>query len=121
MSTTPSSLSALPTSAGAIWSNWAVSLFAFTVLYYDWILTLPDEITHLWRKPPARGVLPMLCFFILRYVALFGHIAIAVELFSLSVGAEVRVFIDYRNDERLNERAFNRREPSLVVTHICGN
>lgn len=91
MSTSPSSLSALPASVGTIWSNWAISLFAFTILYYDWLLTLPDEIAHLWRVPPSRRVLPMLCFFILRYVALIGHAVIAVEFFSLSVGAEVRV------------------------------
>ncbi|VDB90202.1 unnamed protein product [Peniophora sp. CBMAI 1063] len=89
MSTTPSSLSVLPASAGALWSNWALSLLAFTILYYDWLCTLPDEITHLWRKPSARGILPMSCFFVLRYGALLGHIAIAVELFSLSVGTEV--------------------------------
>ncbi|KZV59485.1 hypothetical protein PENSPDRAFT_660033 [Peniophora sp. CONT] len=88
MSTTPSSLSALPASAGTLWSNWAFSLLALTILYYDWILTLPDEITHLWRKPSARGVLPMFCFFVLRYFALFGHAAIAVEFFSLSISAE---------------------------------
>ncbi|KAG1729519.1 uncharacterized protein EDB91DRAFT_1159446 [Suillus paluster] len=46
-------------------------LVANSILIYDHIVTLPEEITFIWCRPKARSAV---LFFINRYVALLGNI-----------------------------------------------
>ncbi|KAI0351648.1 hypothetical protein OH77DRAFT_1410658, partial [Trametes cingulata] len=62
-------------------SNFAIrtaSSVAFSILYYDYILTLQDEVERYWgSKVSAISVL----FFINRYLSLFAHIPVIIEFY----------------------------------------
>ena len=50
------------------------------VLYYDYLLTLDDEIELLWKR---AGISPMSILFILnRYIGLVGPIPVIFEFFT---------------------------------------
>ena len=42
------------------------------LLYYDYLLTLPDEVDRLWHAGPRSWA--SIVFFINRYLALVGHV-----------------------------------------------
>ncbi|KAI0045723.1 hypothetical protein FA95DRAFT_96548 [Auriscalpium vulgare] len=64
----------------------SLSLVAFTVLYYDFILTIADEIDVFWfpRRTAdlreQRWTAVSLCFFFHRYLAIIGHAAVILEM-----------------------------------------
>ncbi|KAI0078631.1 hypothetical protein K474DRAFT_1660250 [Panus rudis PR-1116 ss-1] len=64
----------------------AVSL---AILYYDWILTLPDEISLYWQR---RCSFTSFLYFLNRYSSLIAHIPVAVQIYSprLSIQTYVR-------------------------------
>ncbi|ETW76038.1 hypothetical protein HETIRDRAFT_119286 [Heterobasidion irregulare TC 32-1] len=51
---------------------------AVAILYYDYFMTLSEEISRIWSRPRARS---SLLFFIHRYVPLVGYIAVLVYTF----------------------------------------
>ncbi|KIK56382.1 hypothetical protein GYMLUDRAFT_47148 [Collybiopsis luxurians FD-317 M1] len=54
-------------------------LFSITFLYWDHILTLSDELLYFWRRPVGASTI---LFFLNRYFAALGNIALAISLFS---------------------------------------
>ncbi|KIK65030.1 hypothetical protein GYMLUDRAFT_382709 [Collybiopsis luxurians FD-317 M1] len=54
-------------------------LFSITFLYWDHTLTLSDEVLFFWRRPVGASTV---LFFLNRYFAALGNIAVAVSLFS---------------------------------------
>ncbi|KAI0042599.1 hypothetical protein FA95DRAFT_1499876, partial [Auriscalpium vulgare] len=65
-----------------------LELAAITLLYYDYFLTLPQEVACIWPRPLAR---PSILFFLNRYVAFIGNIIVSVFSFTnLAEGDKVR-------------------------------
>ncbi|KAH8835825.1 hypothetical protein DL96DRAFT_91176 [Flagelloscypha sp. PMI_526] len=54
-----------------------LSLLGLTILYWDHLLTLDDEIKHFWRKPKISNI----AFFVNRYLAFFANIPLWVVNF----------------------------------------
>ncbi|TCD60507.1 hypothetical protein EIP91_009953 [Steccherinum ochraceum] len=55
---------------------------AVVVLYWDYLLTLPDEIKLYWQgKQKILSWAPVF-FFVNRYLALLGHIPVMIEFFT---------------------------------------
>ncbi|KAJ7768638.1 hypothetical protein DFH07DRAFT_300281 [Mycena maculata] len=48
---------------------------AIAVLYYDHILTIPEEVEHIWRRPKSRS---SYWFFLNRYLTFFATLPITV-------------------------------------------
>ncbi|KAI0790370.1 hypothetical protein C8Q75DRAFT_806301 [Abortiporus biennis] len=77
--------------------NLYLSCISFTILYYDYILTLPTEINLYWQpilstiglrsnlltsgRRDLKFSLLTALFFITRYLAIFGHIPVGIEVF----------------------------------------
>lgn len=47
------------------------------LLYYDYILTFPAEVSHMWSQPISANAL---LFLLNRYVALLGNIVVLMGL-----------------------------------------
>ncbi|EIM84916.1 uncharacterized protein STEHIDRAFT_122850 [Stereum hirsutum FP-91666 SS1] len=60
--------------------NYAGTLIAFAILYYDYALTLINEITFFW-PPKNRITWPSLLYFITRYFAILGHLPAFIASF----------------------------------------
>ncbi|KAG1763305.1 hypothetical protein EDD22DRAFT_887559 [Suillus occidentalis] len=56
-----------------------------SILIYDHMLTLPEEITFIWRRPKA---LPAMLFLLNRYFALFANISSLVVYFQPVISDE---------------------------------
>jgi len=59
--------------------NQYFSLAAFTILYYDYFLTLPMEVERFW--PQKTFSWAVLLFYLNRYMSLLGHIPVIFEFF----------------------------------------
>ncbi|KAI0780787.1 hypothetical protein BD413DRAFT_608031 [Trametes elegans] len=66
--------------ASSVRFNNSLALVAFTVLYYDYSLTLFDEIEFFWKS--ANRSLVTVLFVINRYLGLLGPIPTALEYFT---------------------------------------
>ncbi|KAH9478586.1 hypothetical protein JR316_0009043 [Psilocybe cubensis] len=53
---------------------------SFIILYYDYLLTFPDEIDFYWR-PKFNFALGFILFFVNRYVVTLGHIPVILFYF----------------------------------------
>ncbi len=49
------------------------------MLYYDYLLTLTAEVSHIWPQPISLNIF---LFFLNRYLAVFGNIVVTVILFT---------------------------------------
>ncbi|KXN88470.1 hypothetical protein AN958_07135 [Leucoagaricus sp. SymC.cos] len=58
------------------------SFAAYVVLYYDYLLTLGDEIHLIWSA--KQLTLNALVFYANRYIVLFGHIPLILGRYLLS-------------------------------------
>ncbi|KAI0305341.1 hypothetical protein B0F90DRAFT_1703614 [Multifurca ochricompacta] len=64
---------------GAISTHSYMQVAAISLLYYDHILTLPAEVSHIW----SQAISPNTFLFLLnRYTAFLGNIAVSVIFFS---------------------------------------
>ncbi|KZV70952.1 hypothetical protein PENSPDRAFT_429075 [Peniophora sp. CONT] len=63
-----------------LWGNWAIGLISITILYYDWLLCLGDEIELIWLKGKRLSAASTL-YFLTRYLALLSHVPTSVALF----------------------------------------
>ncbi|KAG6905712.1 hypothetical protein DXG01_001159, partial [Tephrocybe rancida] len=61
------------TSNGEIYIN----LVSFTILYYDYALTLPAEIDRFWTSRTISWV--SVFYYLNRYLTLFGHIPVMLQ------------------------------------------
>ncbi|KAF9254077.1 hypothetical protein L218DRAFT_968454 [Marasmius fiardii PR-910] len=59
--------------------NYRISLISFTLLYYEYFLTLEAEITRMWAHRTLTA--PTIIFYLNRYVAFFGNLPIIVQNF----------------------------------------
>ncbi|EJD03495.1 uncharacterized protein FOMMEDRAFT_105557 [Fomitiporia mediterranea MF3/22] len=59
-------------------ANYYLSLVAFTILYYDYALTLPDEVRFIWKKKTS---LVTGLFYTNRYLSILGTIPIVLQSF----------------------------------------
>lgn len=59
--------------------NRCILVVSFTLLYYDYALTVTGEITHFWWY--GRTSIVSILFFLNRYFTMFGQIPIALDLF----------------------------------------
>ncbi|EIW56667.1 uncharacterized protein TRAVEDRAFT_49485 [Trametes versicolor FP-101664 SS1] len=57
-----------------------ISAVAFALLYYDFILTIPQEVERYWT---GRVTWPSFLFFLNRYTAVLGHIPVIAEFFGV--------------------------------------
>ncbi|KAF8513994.1 hypothetical protein BU17DRAFT_94856 [Hysterangium stoloniferum] len=75
---------------GEIHSNTARDIISppAAILYYDWLLTLPEEIDRYWR-PKCTG--PTILFFLNRYIPFIVFIPIMISYFSDIFRPEVLV------------------------------
>ncbi|TCD63149.1 hypothetical protein EIP91_005908 [Steccherinum ochraceum] len=66
------------------------SLFAsaMVVLYYDYLLSLPDEVKLYWRRGAPKFSWGLLFFYLNRYTALLGHIPVAIEYYAQSLSVQ---------------------------------
>ncbi|KAE9397562.1 hypothetical protein BT96DRAFT_1020714 [Gymnopus androsaceus JB14] len=71
-----------------------IPLIAFTILYYDYILTLADEIEFIW-PPQNRVSLISVLYLINRYLVLGGHAVMVLYVFMFPVN-ESRCHSIYR-------------------------
>ncbi|KAH8804188.1 hypothetical protein DL96DRAFT_636082 [Flagelloscypha sp. PMI_526] len=55
-----------------------LQISGFVVLYWDYFLTLPDEIQYLWRRPISFGAGR---FFINRYLSCIANVLVFSYLF----------------------------------------
>ncbi|KAF5318711.1 hypothetical protein D9619_010637 [Psilocybe cf. subviscida] len=53
-------------------------IFALTLLVYDYLITIGDEIEYLWKRPKTRS---SLWFFVTRYMGLVGNVIITILIF----------------------------------------
>ncbi|KAA1473126.1 hypothetical protein DENSPDRAFT_779191 [Dentipellis sp. KUC8613] len=60
------------------------------LLYYDYFLTLPAEVSRIWSRPTSRAAL---WFFINRYIPFFGDIAVSVFSFTNLASSDKASFI----------------------------
>ncbi|KAI0062120.1 hypothetical protein BV25DRAFT_1825981 [Artomyces pyxidatus] len=60
-------------------NNDCLELAALTFLYYDHLITFPDEVARIWSRPFSR---PSFLFYLNRYIPFFGNIAVSVFTFS---------------------------------------
>ncbi|KAF9446754.1 hypothetical protein P691DRAFT_707960 [Macrolepiota fuliginosa MF-IS2] len=61
------------------------SLPAYTILYYDYLLTLGDEIRLFWSE---KLTVTIVIFYLNRYIALLGHIPIIFGRYLLSLSSD---------------------------------
>ncbi|KAG6906223.1 hypothetical protein DXG01_015133 [Tephrocybe rancida] len=54
-----------------------INLVSFTILYYDYALTLPAEIDRFWSTRTISWVSGF--YYLNRYLTLFGHIPVVVQ------------------------------------------
>ncbi|KAI0029570.1 hypothetical protein K488DRAFT_88606 [Vararia minispora EC-137] len=65
--------------ASSLWANWSLGLIGLTILYYDYLITLPEEVLYIWHEGPR--ISSSFCLFIVvRYLALAMHIPSAYAL-----------------------------------------
>ena len=50
------------------------------LLYYDYLLTLPDEVDRLWHRRPYSWA--SIVFFANRYIALLGHVPFVYSVYA---------------------------------------
>ena len=50
------------------------------LLYYDYLLTLPDEVDRFWRRGPYSWA--TIVFFANRYMALLGHVPFVYNVYA---------------------------------------
>ncbi|KAJ3569708.1 hypothetical protein NP233_g4882 [Leucocoprinus birnbaumii] len=62
------------------------SLPAYVILYYDYLLTINDEIQLIWPNK-SLGVVSLV-FYLNRYVSLLGHVPFLVGIYILSLSPE---------------------------------
>ncbi|EIW60023.1 uncharacterized protein TRAVEDRAFT_70524 [Trametes versicolor FP-101664 SS1] len=101
----------------AVRFNNALVLVGFTTLYYDYLLTLSDEIEHFWKS--ANLSIMSVLFVVNRYFGLLGPIAVVIEYFGdISEMAIVAVMLMIRT-YALYDRS-RRILVILIVTHLAG-
>lgn len=61
-----------------LFTNQYLAVVSFTILYFDYFLTLPHEIERYWGH---RLTWPSFFFFLNRYCSLFGHVLVALQEF----------------------------------------
>ncbi|KAJ7260124.1 hypothetical protein C8J57DRAFT_1471769 [Mycena rebaudengoi] len=59
-------------------SNYYLNAVAFTLLFYDYFLTLEWEVSRYWGSPLT---FPTVLFYANRYVTLFGNIPVVIQYF----------------------------------------
>ncbi|KAL5514378.1 hypothetical protein ACEPAG_2466 [Sanghuangporus baumii] len=59
--------------------NYYLSLIAFAILYYDYLLTFGDEVRFFWRRRKANSV--TILFFLNRYLSILGIIPVVLQSF----------------------------------------
>ncbi|KAL5498712.1 hypothetical protein ACEPAH_2067 [Sanghuangporus vaninii] len=59
--------------------NYYLSLIAFAILYYDYLLTFEEEVRFFWRRRKANSV--TILFFLNRYLSIFGVIPVILQSF----------------------------------------
>ncbi|KAJ7260155.1 hypothetical protein C8J57DRAFT_1471789, partial [Mycena rebaudengoi] len=67
-----------------------LGLISFTLLFYDYLLTVGWEITRYWG---LSFNFPSLLFFLNRYGSLFGHIPVAVQYFWIAPGTPSKISV----------------------------
>ncbi|KAI0294108.1 hypothetical protein B0F90DRAFT_1670576 [Multifurca ochricompacta] len=65
----------------AIFTIYFSRLIAFSILYYDYIITLSAEVEFFWPKK-RRLTWPSALFLLNRYLAILGHIPVIFEVFA---------------------------------------
>nr|GAT51963.1 predicted protein [Mycena chlorophos] len=76
-------------------TNYYVNFIAFSLLYYDFFLTLPWEVARYWESGPraAFGTVPNVLFFANRYGMLLGNVPVAFMYFWATEGTERKLQI----------------------------
>ncbi|TFY56128.1 hypothetical protein EVG20_g9050 [Dentipellis fragilis] len=99
-------------------ANYAVTLLSLVILYYDFVLTLPQEIELYWPSQHPLGWASSI-FLANRYLTVLGHFPVLAELFLTYRQAGVRVFLDV-SCRRLTVGAFlSRRVASADLDPVC--
>ncbi|KAI0351649.1 hypothetical protein OH77DRAFT_1523985 [Trametes cingulata] len=62
------------------YTNRILSSVAFALLYYDFVLTIPQEVERYWT---GAFSLPSLLFFLNRYMSVIGHVPVIIEFFGV--------------------------------------
>ncbi|KAJ3814548.1 hypothetical protein EV368DRAFT_40391, partial [Lentinula lateritia] len=87
-------------------------LFSITFLYWDHLITFPDEVQYLWKRSMGWSTA---LFFFNRYFAALGNIVVTVSLFSSGLTESVGILSSSYSDCR----PFHLfRELLLVLTQV---
>ncbi|KIK56367.1 hypothetical protein GYMLUDRAFT_47147 [Collybiopsis luxurians FD-317 M1] len=71
-----------------------MSVFPITFLYWDYLLTLSDEVQYFWKLPVGTSTV---LFFLNRYVSLLGNFVVTISLFyNFSTESSCQVFHTFR-------------------------
>ncbi|KAI0742654.1 hypothetical protein C8Q80DRAFT_1329230 [Daedaleopsis nitida] len=68
-------------SAESSYPNRTVQAVAFAILYYDYVLTLPEEVERYWTAAAGRSWASFF-FFLNRYMSVLCHIPVIFEFFA---------------------------------------
>lgn len=83
------------------------------MLYYDFCLTLSQEIAHIWSRPLSR---PALLFFLNRYPMLLGSIAFVLfDIAGMRVTPEVRAALSSNPEATLRVQLIHRSVWALTL------
>ncbi|KAI0632837.1 hypothetical protein C8Q77DRAFT_849115 [Trametes polyzona] len=61
-------------------TNRILSSIAFALLYYDFVLTIPQEVERYWRR---KFSFPSFLFYLNRYMSVLSHIPVIIEFFGV--------------------------------------
>ncbi|KAI9068857.1 hypothetical protein FKP32DRAFT_1560931 [Trametes sanguinea] len=97
------------------YTNRILSSLAFAILYYDFVLTIPQEIERFWTRKLSW---PSFLFFLNRYLSVIGHIPVIIEFFavipeSLSCQREVNT-----HSRRCREYQQYHRVISIIIQGV---
>ncbi|KAL7278595.1 hypothetical protein ACG7TL_007596 [Trametes sanguinea] len=65
---------------------------ALAILYYDFVLTIPQEIERFWSRKLSW---PSFLFFLNRYLSVIGHIPVIIEFFGVIPESRCREYQQY--------------------------
>ncbi|OSD03712.1 hypothetical protein PYCCODRAFT_1434104 [Trametes coccinea BRFM310] len=74
---------------------------ALAILYYDFVLTIPQEIERFWSRKLSW---PSFLFFLNRYLSVIGHIPVIIEFFGVipeSVSVRPKLCREYQQYHRI--------------------
>ncbi|KAK7046544.1 hypothetical protein R3P38DRAFT_2874319 [Favolaschia claudopus] len=99
--------------ASEIRTNDYLQVFSVAFMYWDWLITLDDEINFMWTRVPSASAF---WFFAVRYLGILGNIPVTVSTFySFPASFWTGVLTDWRTGMWCRCRAFHTAHQIVLV------